>query len=214
MTEGLKEREHLKLHLARYVSQPVMEKILSTGIATRLEGERRKITVLFSDIRQFTFIAERLAPEQVVSLLNAYFTAMIDIIFEHNGTLDKFIGDGIMVEFGAPLDDSEQELNAVRTAIAMQQKMQEFDLKIGIGIHTGQAVVGNIGSDVRMDYTAVGDTVNVAARLEQMTKIVKEPILVSESTYLAAKDHFSFRCLGSQALPGREEPIVVYTVQD
>jgi adenylate cyclase len=224
MAEGLKERERLKLNFVRYVSQHVMEKILSSEAIAKLEGERRKITVLFSDIRGFTMIAEHLPPEEVVALLNEYFTAMIDIIFKHHGTLDKFIGDGIMVEFGAPLDDALQERNAVDTAIAMQQEMKKLKvvwekrgkppLKIGIGIHTGQAVVGNIGSDVRMEYTAVGDTVNVAARLEQMTKVIDQPILISETTYMAVKEHFKFKNLGSKVLPGREEPIVIYTLEE
>ena len=224
MAEGLKERERLKLNFARYVSQHVMEKILSSEAIAKLEGERRKITVLFSDIRGFTMIAEHLPPEEVVALLNEYFTVMIDIIFKHHGTLDKFIGDGIMVEFGAPLDDALQERNAVDTAIAMQQEMKKLEdvwekrgkpaLKIGIGIHTGQAVVGNIGSEVRMEYTAVGDTVNVAARLEQMTKVIDQPILISETTYMAVKEHFKFKNLGSKVLPGREEPIVIYTLEE
>ncbi len=127
MAEGLKERERLKLNFARYVSQHVMEKILSSEAIAKLEGERRKITVLFSDIRGFTMIAEHLPPEEVVALLNEYFTVMIDIIFKHHGTLDKFIGDGIMVEFGAPLDDALQERNAVDTAIAMQQEMKKLE---------------------------------------------------------------------------------------
>jgi adenylate cyclase len=224
MTRGLKERERLKLNFTRYVSQHVMDKILSSEAISKLEGERRKITVLFSDIRHFTFIAEHLPPEGVVSMLNEYFTAMIDIIFKHHGTLDKFIGDGIMVEFGAPLDDALQERNAVDTAIAMQKEMLKLEdvwkkkgkpvLKIGIGIHTGQAVVGNIGSDVRMEYTAVGDTVNVAARLEQMTKVIDQSILISETTYTAVKDHFKFKNLGSKVLPGREEPITIYTLEE
>ena len=123
MAEGLKEREHLKLNFARYVSRHVMEKILSSRNIAKLEGERRKITVLFSDVRQFTYLAERLAPEEVVSILNEYFKAMIDIIFKYQGTLDKFIGDGLMVEFGAPLDDAYQERNAVEAALAMQEEM-------------------------------------------------------------------------------------------
>jgi adenylate cyclase len=224
MAKGLKERERLKLHFTRYVSQYVMEKILSAETVAKLEGERRKITVLFSDVREFTHLAERLAPEEVVSLLNEYFKAMIDIIFKHHGTLDKFMGDGLMVEFGAPLDDALQERNAVDAAIAMQKEMVSLgvqwksqgkpSLKIGIGIHTGQAIVGNIGSEVRMEYTAIGDTVNVAARLEQMTKAIDVPILISEATHAAVKDHFTFKNLGSKTLPGREVPITVYSVLD
>lgn len=223
MAQGLKERERLKLNFARYVSRHVMEKILKSDTMAKLEGERRKITVLFSDIRGFTHLSEQLSPEEVVSLLNDYFKAMIEIIFKHHGTLDKFIGDGIMVEFGAPLDDATQEHNAINTAIEMQQEIKKLSkqwedqnrpaLKIGIGIHTGQAIVGNIGSEVRLEYTAIGDTVNVAARLEQMTKVTEHAILISETTYEAVKDHFTCNALGKKTLAGREEPISIYTVE-
>jgi adenylate cyclase len=223
MIKGLQERERLKVNFARYVSQHVLEKIIQSDTPMKLEGERRKITVLFSDIRQFTHLSEHLPPEQVVGLLNEYFANMIDVIFKHGGTLDKFIGDGIMVEFGAPLEDPLQEKHAIDTAIEMQHVLQQLcdgwkregkpQIDIGIGIHTGHAVVGNIGSEKRMEYTAIGDTVNVAARLEQATKIVKMPILVSETTFLAAKDHFKYQNLGPMLLPGRTVEIVVYAIQ-
>lgn len=222
MAKGLKERERLKLNFARYVSQHVMEKILKTESAVKLEGERRKITVLFSDIRQFTQIAEQLPPEQVVSLLNEYFECMLEVIFRHQGTLDKFLGDGIMVEFGAPLSDQIQESHAVKTAVEMQKELKKLLLKwekegkpqieMGIGVHTGIAVVGNIGSEKRIEYTAIGDTVNVAARLEQATKLLKKPILISETTYDAVKDEFKSTSLGPMILPGRKEAITVYAI--
>lgn len=222
MTQGLKERERMKLNFAPYVSRHVLEKIIRSEAITKLEGERRKITVLFADIRGFTHIAEHLPPEKVVSLLNDYFRAMIEIIFKHHGTLDKFIGDGLMVEYGAPLDDALQERNAVDTAVEMQKEIRRLSalwktqgrpqLKIGIGIHTGQAIVGNIGSEVRLEYTAIGDTVNIAARLEQMSKLIDCEILLSEATYQAVKNHFTCTPLGFKTLPGREEPISVYTL--
>lgn len=220
MTKGLQERERLKVNFSRYVSDHVLQKILSSNKPTKLEGERRKITVLFSDIRQFTHLAESLPPEQVVTLLNEYFKVMLDIIFEHKGTLDKFIGDGLMVEFGAPLDDEIQEKNAVTAAIAMQKALEKLNttwkqpaIQIGIGIHTGFAVVGNVGSEKRMDYTAIGDTVNIASRLEQMTKSTKRHILISEDTYQAVKEEFPAESLGPITLPGREEPIRVYAIE-
>jgi adenylate cyclase len=222
MTHGLQERERLKLNFTRYVSQYVMEKILSSESVAKLEGERRKITVLFSDIRQFTQLAENMPPEEVVALLNEYFEAMLDVIFHYQGTLDKFLGDGIMVEFGAPLDDEMQEKHSVMTAIGMQQELSKLlkkwksegkpQIEIGIGIHTGLAIVGNIGSEKRVEYTAIGDTVNVAARLEQETKRLKKPILLSESTYSAVKDQFKASNLGPMILPGRKEAIVVYSL--
>lgn len=220
MTKGLQERERLKLNFSRYVSDHVLQKILSSARSTKLEGERRKITVLFSDIRQFTKLSESLLPEQVVSLLNEYFKIMLDIIFEHKGTLDKFIGDGLMVEFGAPLDDEEQEKNAITTAIAMQKALEKLNatwkqpaIQVGIGIHTGFAIVGNVGSEKRMDYTAIGDTVNIASRLEQMTKSIKKSILISEDTYQAIKEDFPAENLGPITLPGRQEPIKVYAIE-
>lgn len=222
MTQGLRERERLKLNFARYVSLHVMEEILNAEDVARLEGERRKITVLFSDIRHFTELSEELPPEQVVSLLNEYFGAMLDVIFHYSGTLDKFLGDGIMVEFGAPLDDPFQEKHAVMAAVAMQKELAKLNAKwkeegkpvieVGIGIHTGLAIVGNIGSEKRVDYTAIGDTVNVAARLEQTTKILKKPILISEATYRAIESVFKATPLGPITLSGRKETITVYSI--
>ncbi|MBS0620751.1 MAG: HAMP domain-containing protein [Verrucomicrobia bacterium] len=222
MTEGLQERERLKLNFARYVSHHVMEKILRAESSTKLEGERRKITVLFSDIRQFTHLSEELPPEAVVALLNEYFEVMLEVVFRYQGTLDKFIGDGIMVEFGAPLDDPLQEEHAVAAAIEMQSELIKLvakwkkegkpEIAMGVGVHTGYAIVGNIGSERRLEYTAIGDTVNVAARLEQSTKLLKKKILISETTHEAIRDRFAFKSLGPMVLAGRKEPITVYYV--
>lgn len=225
MATGLQERERLKMSFARYVSRHIMEKILESETPLKLEGERRKITVLFSDIRQFTKLSEKLSPEQVVSILNRYFETMIEVIFKNHGTLDKFLGDGLMVEFGAPLEDAIQEKHAVMTAIEMQKEIKRLcsewekegkpKINIGIGIHTGFAVVGNIGSEKRTEYTAIGDTVNVASRLEFATKILNTPILFSEETYKAL-DPKEFKCknLGPLTLPGRAEPVTVYTIEN
>lgn len=223
MTVGLQERDRLKLSFARYVSTHILNKILQSETPLKLEGERRKVTLLFSDIRQFTQLAENLPPEEVVFLLNEYFEVMIEVIFSHHGTLDKFIGDGIMAEFGAPLDDENQEEHAIQAAIEMQkallglcekwEKEGKPRIQMGIGIHTGDAVVGNIGSEKRTEYTAIGDAVNVAARLEQATKILKTTILISETTYLGAKDKFYFEDLGTMAIPGRKEQIKVFSLK-
>jgi adenylate cyclase len=222
MAKGLREREELKSAFARYVSQQVMEEILEKGGELSLKGVRKKVTVLFSDIRNFTTFAEGHTPEQVVGLLNEYFEAMIDVIFRNKGTLDKFMGDGLMVLFGAPLPDSEQEENAVRAALEMQRELSRLaikwtrevavDIRIGIGIHTGHAIVGNIGSTRRMEYTAIGDMVNLASRLETTTKTMGASILVSESTYLATRDRFTFLERGSITVKGRHEPVAVYSV--
>lgn len=220
MTKGLQERERLKVNFSRYVSDHVLQKILFSTKPTKLEGERRKVTVLFSDIRQFTKLSEHLPPEQVVSLLNEYFQIMLDIIFAHKGTLDKFIGDGLMVEFGTPLDDEAQEKSAVTAAIAMQKAVVKLNatwkqpsIQVGIGIHTGLAIVGNVGSEKRMEYTAIGDTVNIAARLEQLTKSKGKQILISEDTYQAIKEEFQAENLGPTVLLGRQEPITIYAIE-
>lgn len=222
MTHGLLEKEHLKTNFARYVSHQVLEKILNLETPMQLKGERRKITVLFSDTQQFIELAKKMAPEKVISLLNEYFSEMFDIIFLYEGTLDKFMADALMVEFGAPLDDHLQEIHAVSSAIAMQKAFKRLALKwqqegyplfeMGIGIHTGEAVVGNIGSEKHLSYTAIGDTVNVAARLQQVTKDLKTPILISESTYQGSKQKISATSLGPMTLHGREEPVSVYAV--
>jgi len=223
MAKGLEEHERVKLNFVRYVSKHVLEKILASDTTPALKGERRKITVLFSDIREFTQLAERLDPEEIVSLLNEYLDHMLRVIFEHNGTLDKFIGDGLMVEFGAPLEDIEQEKHALQTAVAMQSELKKLNakwaqqgrpnLKMGIGVHTGFAIVGNIGSEKRMEYTAIGDTVNVASRLEQATKSFKTSILLSETTKLGAQGLYPYKSLGPIALPGRTQPVDAYTIE-
>lgn len=220
MVKGLEEHERVKLNFVRYVSKHVLEKILLSDHPPVLKGEKRKITILFSDIRGFTYISEKISPEEVVSLLNEYLSAMLDVIFENNGTLDKFIGDGLMVEFGAPLEDAEQEIHAVKTAIEMQQALQKLNakwkkegrpsLEMGIGLHTGLAVVGNIGSEKRMEYTAVGDPVNVASRLEQATKEYKTPILMSEATMQGLHGKYPTEPLGPVLLPGRVQPIIAH----
>jgi adenylate cyclase len=223
MCKELKEKELLKRSFSRYVSEHVLEKILKGDFLMKLEGERKKITVLFSDLRQFTTLSEQLPPETIVGLLNEYFECMLDVIFKNSGTLDKFIGDGIMVEFGSPLADAAQEKHAVLTALQMQEalkllcqrweKESKPKLQMGIGIHTGDAIVGNIGTLKRMEYTAIGDTVNVASRLESETKRVERPILVSETTWNAVQDAFEGENLGQVNLPGRSEKITIYAIK-
>lgn len=222
MAKGLEERERLKVGFARYVSQYALEELLKMDQPVSLVGERKKVTLLFSDIRHFTGLAEELPPEEVLKLLNEYFTEMIEVIFNYGGTLDKFMGDGMMVEFGAPLEDPQQELHAVLAAIHMQihldklcdkwEKEGKQKLSMGIGIHTGLAVLGNIGSELRMEYTAIGDTVNVASRLEAFTKQVEKPIILSKEVYEKVKDHFIFEDLKEIDIPGRKGMIQVYSL--
>ncbi|GAB4191594.1 MAG: adenylate/guanylate cyclase domain-containing protein [Simkaniaceae bacterium] len=220
MIEGLKERERLKLGFARYVSSYVLEKILQSEVPAKLEGERKKVTVLFSDIRQFTSLSETLPPEQVVKILNQYFSKMIQVIFHFRGTLDKFIGDAIMAEFGAPLNDDQQERHAVLAALGMQKELGKLNhewkkegfeaLQIGIGIYTGYAIIGDVGSERRMEYTAIGEAVDTAQGFESMTKTLDKPILVAESTYEKVKDEFAFAEVGEIQLPDRKEKVKAY----
>lgn len=196
-----RERKRLNAMFGRYVSGRVMQALLESPDMPALGGARREITVLFSDIRGFTTLSELLAPEEVVELLNEYFQRVCAALLAEEATIDKFIGDAVMAEFGAPLAQPDHADRALRAAIALQRNAQEFagwvrgrfpdrqlpDFAVGIGLHTGAAVVGNIGSQWRMEYTAVGDTVNTASRLEGMTKTVGCPILVSRATYEAAQ---------------------------
>ena len=223
MAKGLKERDRVKNTFARYVSHQVMDSILSSDQAVQLSGDRRRITVLFCDIRGFSTMSETLPPEKVVKLLNDYFETIVEVVFRNNGTLDKFIGDGMMVIFGAPEDDPFQEEHALKTAIEMQRELkllaqrwkpEGLNIRSGIGINSGPAVVGNIGSSRRMDYTAIGDTVNLASRLESATKELKVGILVSEYTYMAARGNFKFREMGSIHVKGRTDAVMTYTPED
>jgi len=222
MARGLKEREMVKSAFARYVSHQVLDSILSKGEVPGVHGERRKVTVLFCDLRDFTSLSEKLRPEDVVTILNEYFEKVVEIIFRNQGTLDKFIGDGLMALFGAPVEDPYQEEHAVRAASEMQQELDSLSKKwerlygvgtrAGIGISSGNAIVGNIGSSQRMDYTAIGDTVNLASRLESATKDLKVNVLVSEHTYDGVRGAFPLTRLGPITVKGRKEPVVAYSL--
>ena len=221
MVEGLTERDRLKEGFSRYVSKHVLNRVLESD-RHFLVGERRRITVLFCDIRNFTTLSEKLSAEKVVGLLNKYFDKMIDVIFHNKGTLNKFMGDGMMVIFGAPLEDDKQEENAVNAAVSMVQTLKSINdeiakdgieaIKIGVGVHTGLAVVGNIGSDKRMEYTAIGDTVNVAARVEQLAKNYDDPIIVTEETATHLQGKYPFQNRGKVELKGRTEEIGIFSL--
>ena len=222
MARGLRERETVMAAFARYVSKQVMDSVLDSGIIPQIHGVRRKVTVLFCDIRGFSTISEEMRPEDVVQLLNEYFECMVEIVFRFQGTLDKFLGDGLMVIFGAPQEDPQQEEHAIRTAIEMQRELDLLRKKwrvegrgqfhVGIGINSGSAIVGNIGSSRRMEYTAIGDTVNVASRLESATKELGADILVSASTYNAVREIFQVREVGPIQVRGRIDSVQVYAL--
>ena len=189
--------EKQKEQLSKYLSKDLTAAVLDNPELFELGGSRRYATILFSDIRNFTPLAEGAEPERVVALLNEYFTAMVRIVFRYGGTLDKFMGDGLMAVFGAPFDLKDQELRATLVAVEMVQAVRLFNerhqlearglprLTIGVGIASGPVVAGNIGSPERMEYTSIGDTVNFAARLESLNKSLGTHVLLSEATFAA-----------------------------
>jgi class 3 adenylate cyclase len=216
-----RQKEVITKVFGRYVSGPVAERLIDGDIA--LGGREKKITVLFSDIRDFTPMSEKLPPQVVVGLLNDYFDAMVGAVFAHDGILNKFIGDGMMAIFGAPEAVGDEEERAVRAALEMRERLREFNrrqiaketmvtLSIGIGITTGPAVIGNIGSLQRMEYTAIGDTVNTASRLVGVSKEVNADILIDGATYEAVRGRFAADPLGTVKVKGKDTPVRVYRV--
>jgi adenylate cyclase len=204
----------------RFMPRHVVEQILIDPEALCLGGTNQEVTVLFSDIRGFTGLAESLAPETVVKLLNEYFADMTPIIFSHRGLLDKYLGDGMMAVFGAPYPSEESAANAVAAAIDMQRRMVSLNeelaeaglpqIAIGIGINTGTVTVGYIGSEQRTDYTVIGDTVNLTARLEKQAGPWQ--ILISQRTLEAVGGRFPVSMFGEVQLRGKSLPVQVYEV--
>jgi adenylate cyclase len=213
------ERRRVMQAFGRHVSPQVRDEIMENPDLIELGGEQREISVLFSDIRGFTNMSEKLEPSQVVGILNQYLDGMTKVVFKHGGTLDKFTGDGMMVFFNAPSLQDDHAQRAVRAAVEMQEQARrtskargdsEWAVEYGIGITTGEAVVGNIGSADRHDYTAIGDTVNLAARLEGQAG--RGQILIGERTYQQAQDIIEARPLKPIKVKGKEETVVVYEV--
>ena len=203
----------------RFLDPHVVKELVSGGeSALNMKSESRQITVLFSDIRGFTTMSERHSPEEIVDILNRYFSRQVEVIFYHAGTVDKFIGDAIMAFWGAPVDDKNQAVNAINCALDMVDALMAFkaevdteeqDFDVGIGIHTGQSVVGFIGSENRLDYTAIGDTVNLASRIEGQTKEVAR-ILVSSETRKQCGEQFEFIDHGIFKVKGRTEEVHLF----
>lgn len=215
--ENKLKEELIKSNLERYVSTQVVQAILDTNGNVSLASAKRDIAILFSDIRNFTTKCEELAPEAIVEYLNEYFTHMVDVIFSHGGTVNKFVGDMIVAMFGAPSQQIDNERLAIETAIEMQKRIKTIPVTwirqnfiTGIGISSGEVVVGNVGSPQHMDYTAIGDEVNIASRLQSIAK--GEQILVSRSIYEATQHQFEFKEVGRVEVKGKKKAIEVFEV--
>jgi class 3 adenylate cyclase len=220
MGESLQQKERIQRAFGRYASDYVLNTLLETPEGTELEGAEREVTILFVDVRGFTRLSEGLKARDVVALLNDVFQLVSDGILKRGGTLDKFIGDSVMAYFGAPIPSADHAVQAVSAAVDIMRANAarnrtlppgEHAVELGIGIHTGPVVVGNIGSDRRTDFTAIGDAVNVAARLEKLAK--PSEILVTEAVQRRVRGTHRVRFEGERQLSGRVEPVHVYAVE-
>lgn len=218
-----REKRKVKRLFGQYVSKDVYAVLMANPALARLGGQRREMTVLFSDIRGFTSVTERGEPDEVVGMLNEYFSSMVDLVFTHGGTLDKFVGDMVMALYGAPLDDPDHADHAVQTAIAMIAELSRLNarwkaegrlsgLDIGIGINTGQMIAGNIGSEAIMSYTVIGDAVNLGSRLESLNKEFGTRIIISDATRQRLKGEYQFRPLGDVVVKGKTHPVAIFEV--
>ena len=220
MAAGLQERDHVKEVFGRYIATQVSDEILKGQVS--LGGAEKNVTVLFSDIRNFTGMSEQMSPQQVVTFLNDYFTEMVDAVFENGGVLDKFLGDGLMAVFGSIDNDPDHPRKAVRAALRMQALLAKINgvrsmsgtppIAIGIGIHTDAVIVGNIGSRKRLEYTVVGDGVNTSSRLQGLNKEFGTTILISETTFAAVQDEFHCRQMPDTQLRGKTRDLKIYEV--
>jgi adenylate cyclase len=219
-----RQAQRVKGLFRRYVSPEVVEELLGRE-RVELGGEKRVMTVLFSDIRGFTDMSEHLDSSAVVTLLNEFFTPMTQLVLERGGTLDKYMGDAMMAFFGAPLDVPDHARRACETALAMRQELARLNeawrrsgrfgegdkrLGIGIGLNSGEMTVGNMGSDAVFDYTVIGDAVNLGSRVEGLNKVYGTEALVTEATVEAAGDGFLFRQLDRVRVKGKQEPVALY----
>lgn len=215
------EKKFFHSAFSRYVSKSVMDQIVTSRDKLSLTGEEKNVTILFSDIRDFTSISEKLSSQQVSELLGAYFTPMTHQIIEHKGTLDKFIGDAIMAFWNAPLDISNHQRRAIQAALDMFTTLDRlnndfrdqfgFEIRIGIGLHYGGVRVGNMGSQDLFDYTIVGDSVNLASRLEGLTKVYGLELLVSEAVKQACEGDFRFLEIDKVTVKGKTRPVTLFT---
>lgn len=220
MGRGLEEREKLKETFGKFVNKEIAEQVLKGEV--KLGGERMNATIFFSDIRAFTAISEKLEPEEVVEFLNEYMTRMVNCVNATNGNVDKFIGDAIMAVWGAPVSYGKDTENAINGALMMRFELMIFNkhrggpkkpvIKIGCGINTGPVLAGQIGSDERMEYTVIGDTVNLASRIETLNKPFGTDILISEDTYQLVKGKYRVEAMQKIKVKGKLEPQQIYAV--
>lgn len=217
-----KEKKYVRKAFGQYVSANILEELLKDPEKLKLGGERRELTVLFSDIRGFTTFCESREPEEVVAVLNEYLDRMTEVIFKHNGTIDKYVGDAIVAFFGAPspVDEKDHAQRACRAALEMMTELKKLQEKwqaegkeplgIGIGLNTGPMLVGNMGSNRKFDYTVIGDNVNLGARLEGLTRKYDCNVVISEFTYQHVQKEFQTRHLDEVTVKGKNKPVVVY----
>lgn len=217
--EDISDEKRLKSTMYRYMTQELAEELLKLDDA-KLGGDRKEVSILFSDIRGYTTLTENLEAEEVVSMLNEYFESMVEAVFKHKGTLDKYIGDAIMAVFGSPLPLEEHAWMAVQTSLEMRYRLQEFNqrryavnkprINIGIGINSDTVISGNIGSSKRMEFTAIGDGVNLGSRLESVSKQYGCDIILSDNTYKPCQENIWARELDYIRVKGRNEPVAIY----
>jgi len=219
-----REKRMIRQTFGLYVHESVVEEMLANPDKLKLGGEKQELTVLFSDIRGFTSLSEQLPAETLVPQLNEYLTSMTQLVFDHHGTLDKYIGDAVMAVFGAPLPQPDHPVRACATALNMMKTLEVLQqdwaargqpiFKIGVGINTGLMMVGNMGSERRFDYTVIGDNVNLASRLEGLTKMYGVGIVVSETTWALAKNAFVGREVDLVRVKGKKNPVAIYQLMD
>ena len=219
LTESALERERVRSLLGMHVSEQVMEHLLSGRMAEG--GERRTVTVCFTDVRDFTRLSEAQSPEETLRLLNLYFGRMCEIVAAHGGLVNKFLGDGMLIVFGAPThqpDDARRALAASKAMLAEAARMREAGefpgLRIGIGLHRGEAVVGNVGGAQRQEYTVIGDTVNTTARVQDMTKALGRSLLLTRECREALGDADTFLPLGAHSVKGRLQQLELFGVPE